>query len=74
MAGNILERQNNLRTARPIVLSEAELAVRWGISRRTLQRWRRDGIGPRWLRLNGRILYRQGDIDLYEAKHLEGAF
>lgn len=49
-----------------ITRSEAELAERWGISRRTLQRWRRDGEGPPFLRLGRRVFYRLTDIERFE--------
>lgn len=38
-----------------------------GISEVTLERWRSEGIGPKLLKLCGRALYRQIDIDAYEA-------
>ncbi|MER8441498.1 helix-turn-helix domain-containing protein [Mesorhizobium sp. M1312] len=47
-------------------LDESSLAVRWGISRRTLQRWRQKGAGPAYLRLGGRITYAAQDIVEYE--------
>ncbi len=43
-------------------LREAELAQRWRVSGRTLQRWRRSGSGPPWLKFGGRIVYSIGDI------------
>jgi len=48
--------------------SEARLAVRWQISKRTLQRWRREGSGPAYLRLGGRVTYRIEDIIAFEAE------
>ena len=41
-----------------------------GVDRRTLERWRVSGIGPTYLKLNGRILYRLQDIEDYEEKSL----
>lgn len=38
-------------------LSTRELAERWNISRRTLDRWRWAGEGPRFLKLGGRVVY-----------------
>lgn len=35
-----------------------------------LERWRSEGIGPKLLKLCGRALYRQIDIDAYEASCL----
>lgn len=39
------------------VLSENELANRWGISPKTLQRWRTEGCGPRYMKLSKRVTY-----------------
>lgn len=72
MAGILNDRHRRLRSTKQVNFSEAELAVHWGISRRTLQRWRKDGRGPRWLRIEGRVLYRIADIEQYERAHLEG--
>lgn len=39
------------------VLNENELAQRWGVSPKTLQRWRTEGRGPRYLKLSRRVSY-----------------
>jgi len=39
------------------VLSEAELAQRWGVNPKTLQRWRTEGRGPKYLKLSKRVTY-----------------
>ena len=49
-------------------LSEKLLARRWGLSHRTLERWRHDGHGPAYLKIGGRIVYRIADIEIYEAE------
>ena len=38
-------------------LSETELAQRWGVSPKTLQRWRTEGRGPKYLKLSKRVTY-----------------
>jgi hypothetical protein len=48
-------------------LSEKLLARRWGLSHRTLERWRHDAHGPAYLKVGGRIIYRVEDIEAYEA-------
>ena len=53
-------------------LTPAELAARWRVSPRTLERWRVNGTGPCWLKLCGRVVYRQEDVDLFEAGALHG--
>ena len=39
------------------VLNENELAQCWGISPKTLQRWRCEGRGPKYLKLSKRVSY-----------------
>jgi predicted site-specific integrase-resolvase len=50
--------------APPALLSPRQLAARWGLSEKTLERWRMLGTGPVFLKLGGRVLYR---IDVVEA-------
>jgi len=47
-------------------LTEGELATRWRISPRTLERWRRAKVGPAW-----RVLYHVEDVRDYERTHLQ---
>jgi hypothetical protein len=47
-------------------LNQIDLARRWRISPRTLERWRWLGEGPCYLKLGGRVLYRVADIEAYE--------
>lgn len=51
-------------------LNQKQLATRWCISEATLERWRSAGIGPKFLKLCGRVLYRQADIEAYEESCL----
>jgi predicted site-specific integrase-resolvase len=53
-----------------IHLNQVELSRRWKISPRTLERWRWLGLGPRYLKVVGRVVYRLEDIEEYEAKKL----
>ena len=48
-------------------LTQKQLAARWRRSEACLERWRSEGIGPQFLKLSGRVLYRQVDIEAYEA-------
>jgi len=48
--------------------SPIDLAIRWKISPRTLERWRYDGDGPAYLKLGSRIVYRLEDIETHEEK------
>ena len=54
-------------------LNQKELARRWGISHRTLERWRYAGEGPAFLKLGGRVLYRLSDIEAFEQSQLRRA-
>ena len=55
-------------TDRPIRhLNQVELARRWSLSHRTLERWRWEGHGPRYLKVGGRVVYRLEDIEAFEA-------
>ena len=51
-------------------LNQRQLADRWDVSEATLERWRSEGIGPVFLKLQGRVLYRLGDIEAFEADSL----
>ena len=55
------------------LLLPRELAQRWRLSVRTLQRWRNAGSGPKFLRLGRRVAYRLADIERFEASHANGA-
>lgn len=50
--------------------NQRALAKRWDVSEATLERWRTEGLGPRFLKLQGRVLYRLVDIEAYEASCL----
>ena len=54
-------------------LNQKELARRWGISHRTLERWRYSGQGPAFLKLGGRVLYRLADVEAFEQSQLQRA-
>lgn len=54
-------------------LNQKELARRWGMSHRTLERWRYTGQGPVFLKLGGRVLYRLADIETFEQSQLQRA-
>jgi len=47
-------------------MNQLELAVRWGISHRTPERWRWTGEGPKFLKVGGRVVYRLSDVEEYE--------
>jgi len=51
-------------------LNQRQLADRWDVSEASLERWRSAGIGPVFMKLQGRVLYRQEDVEAYEAESL----
>lgn len=53
-----------------IHLNQRQLANRWGVSEATLERWRAEGIGPQYLKLGGRVMYREVDVEAYEESCL----
>src|SRR5690242_15591038 len=56
-------------SARHSHLTQQELARRWRMSPRTLERWRWLKKGPPYLALIGRVLYRLEDDEAFEAAH-----
>ena len=54
-------------------LNQVELARRWSLSHRTLERWRWEGRGPRYLKVGGRVVYRLQDIEAFEAEQLRSS-
>ena len=51
-------------------VSQKDLAERWALSPRTLEQWRWQGRGPRYLKIGGRVVYRLMDIEAFEAINL----
>jgi hypothetical protein len=52
----------------PELLSPRQLASRWNLSEKTLERWRNLGSGPQYLKLGGRVLYRLSDVEAHEIE------
>jgi len=50
--------------------SQAQLARYWQLSEGTLERWRSEGIGPVFLKLQGQVRYRIEDIEAFEVDSL----
>ena len=48
------------------MISAKELAVRWGISIKTLRKWRSLGKGPRFYKISGHASYKVEDIEEFE--------
>ncbi len=56
--GNQLERLDTPRAAQFV-----------GVSKRTLEKWRYEGIGPPYLKLGRRVLYSMADLEDWIDKH-----
>ena len=51
-------------------LTTPQAAAYLGLAPRTLEQWRRDGIGPRWAKLNRAVRYRRLDLDEFVEQNL----
>lgn len=54
-------------------LNQRQLASRWDLSEASLERWRTEGLGPKFLKLQGRVLYRLVDIEKFEDDSLRSS-
>ncbi len=61
-----------MHPSEPVVrhLNQRQLAERWDLSEATLERWRSEGIGPVFLKLQGQVRYRIEDIESFEVGSL----
>ena len=61
-------------TSEQVALSVAELVARWRgqVRPSTLASWRTKGIGPRYLKLGGRVLYPVIAVEEFEAASTKG--
>lgn len=51
-----------------IALDENELATRWGLSVKTLRRWRQERLGPVFCKLGARVTYLIAEIEAFERR------
>lgn len=57
-------------TSAPLVFTPAEAAARLLTKPRTLERWRTNGTGPRYVRIGRRVAYRPCDLDAFVASQV----
>ncbi len=58
----------------PIIhFDQRDLANRWRLSPRTLERWRWERIGPSFLKIGGRVVYRLSDIEKFEQSGIRAS-
>jgi len=55
-----------------MVLDEHDLSARWGLNVKTLQRWRNEGRGPRYIKIGRSVTYFPKDIEHFETHSLYG--
>ncbi|CAJ3062057.1 Uncharacterised protein [Burkholderia pseudomallei] len=69
----------SVQTARPssrantppparLALNEHELAARWGLSVKTLRRWRQEQLGPVFCKLGARVTYLISEVEAFERR------
>lgn len=51
-----------------IALDEYELAARWGLSVKTLRRWRQDNLGCPFCKLGARVTYLISEVEAFERR------
>ena len=47
-------------------LRQIDLSRRWHVSPRTLEAWRWKGVGPSYIKVCGRIVYKLEDVEAFE--------
>jgi len=52
-----------------VYISEKSLAKKWGLSPKTLQRWRWLKSGPSYIKIGGRVRYTNDAIKEFENKN-----
>ena len=60
---------NPFAGAEATFLPQKALAKRWGLSSRTLERWRRRKTGPDFVRIGRAVRYPLAAVEEYEALH-----
>jgi len=51
-----------------IAIDEHELSQRWGLSVKTLRRWRQEKLGPIFCKMDARVTYLISEIETYERR------
>ncbi len=67
MANRIVQVAKN-----PDLITAEETAANIGVNPKTLQRWAREGRGPRRVRIGGRCYYHKANIETWLVDQFEG--
>lgn len=51
-------------------LHQYHFADRWQISHKTLERWRYLRVGPNYVKIGGRVVYRIEDVEAFEEQQV----
>jgi hypothetical protein len=57
-----------LNVAIRIAIDENELSQRWGLSVKTLRRWRQEKLGPIFCKMGARVTYLIAEVEAYERR------
>lgn len=57
-------------TAKPIAMTERDVATALGVSPAALRKWRGEGRGPKWVKLGRLVRYRLTDLETWLAMNL----
>lgn len=63
-----LKGSRSLRRITRVALDEYELAARWGLSVKTLRRWRQEQLGCVFTKMGARVIYLLPEIEAYERR------
>lgn len=61
-------RRSSRDGATRIAIDENELATRWGLSVKTLRRWRQEQLGPVFCKLGARVTYLISEVEAFERR------
>jgi hypothetical protein len=53
--------------------SPEELSAHWRVPAKTLERWRTEGIGPRFCKIAGHVRYRRDDVEQFETASMRSS-
>ena len=53
-----------------VFLSPEELAMRYSLAQGTINNWRSKGIGPKSIKVGGKVLYPLEEVEQYESAQL----